>query len=281
MIRISDDKKKLFSAEKCVSEFMRIGHDVVRLFKNRSTRRFERGGEYFYIKSHSASGWWPILEDLLRFRIPQVGARPEWLAIQAADEQGIRVPEIVAFGEEGGTWASQQSFLITKEIAPAISLEELFQQSAEVSPVLKRRLIRAVAKIARKLHTNGLNHRDFYIRHFLFEQSANESDEPKLHLIDLHRAQKRKKTPLRWVVKDIGGLYFSAMDIDLSVRDLLLFVRYYTGRPIRESLNQDKKFWRAVEQRATRLYRKVHKRQPGISAPKVMTTANSIEKTAA
>jgi hypothetical protein len=47
---------------------------------------------------------------------------------------------------------------------------------------------------------------------------------PIIPLIDLHRAQLRKKTPRRWVVKDVAGLYFSVMDIGLTQRDLFRFV---------------------------------------------------------
>uniref|UniRef100_UPI003AF9562D lipopolysaccharide kinase InaA family protein n=1 Tax=Thiolapillus sp. TaxID=2017437 RepID=UPI003AF9562D len=33
-----------------------------------------------------------------------------------------------------------------------------------------------------------------------------------LHLIDLHRVQLRRRVPRRWRVKDVGSLYFSAME---------------------------------------------------------------------
>ena len=81
------------------------------------------------------------------------------------------------------------------------------------------------------MHANGINHRDFYICHFLLDVSADvyrQSPQAlRLSLIDLHRVQLRKRTPSRWVVKDIGGLYFSSMRIGLTRRDLYRFMKVY------------------------------------------------------
>lgn len=262
MIDVHDDVAELFDGEQTIDGFLSIDGVEARRFGNRSTRRFERGGRGFYIKTHGPTGWWPIIEDLLKLRRPQVGARPEWEAIRAADSHGIPVPRIAAFGETDGLWSSRSSFLVTEEVAPAISLEELFETTS-VSPSFRRRLIRAVAQLAKRLHESGLNHRDFYLCHFLLlDPPANEPTTPDLTLIDLHRAQVRRAIPRRWQLKDIAGLYFSAMDTGLSNRDLLLFLSCYSGRPLREILADEDGFWHDVRQRAHRLYRKIHGRAP-------------------
>jgi hypothetical protein len=59
---------------------------------------------------------------------------------------------------------------------------------------------------------------------------------------------------MRWRVKDIGGLYYSSMDIGLTERDLLRFVRKYRNKPLKETLNKDKRFWRQVRKRGNALY---------------------------
>ncbi|MST95429.1 MAG: hypothetical protein EXS33_09230 [Pedosphaera sp.] len=41
----------------------------------------------------------------------------------------------------------------------------------------------------------------------------------ELFVIDLHRAQLRDRVPARWLVKDLGGLLFSALDCGLTRRD--------------------------------------------------------------
>ena len=77
-----------------------------------------------------------------------------------------------------------------------------------------------------------------------------------LILIDLHRAQQRLRTPFRWCVKDIGGLYFSAMDIGLTQCDLFRFIRTYIGKSLRQALREDRRFWKAVQCRAMKNFRK-------------------------
>ena len=273
MIDVRDDVAELFAGEQTIDDFLAIDGVETRRFGNRSTRRFERGGRGFYIKTHGPAGWWPIVEDLLKLRRPQVGARPEWQAIRAAGAHGIPVPAIVAYGETGGSWASRSSFLVTDEVAPAISLEELFE-TTRVDSATRRRLVRAVARLARRLHEAGLNHRDFYLCHFLLDQAGSDSTEPRLTLIDLHRAQVRRHVPRRWQVKDLASLYFSAMDIGLSGRDLLLFLGCYTGKPLREILADEAGFWQDVRQRAHRLYRRIHGRAPylDLSNPEIRET---------
>ena len=83
-----------------------------------------------------------------------------------------------------------------------------------------------------------------------------EKRQLKLFLIDLHRAQQRLRIPFRWRVKDIGGLYFSAMDIGLTQRDLFRFIRTYIGKSLRQTLREDRQFWKAVQCRATKTYYK-------------------------
>ena len=83
------------------------------------------------------------------------------------------------------------------------------------------------------MHENGMNHRDFYLCHFLLDNKFAEhntiEESTKLFLIDLHRAQIRFATPLRWIVKDLGSLYFSAAEVPLTKRDLFRFMKIYSG----------------------------------------------------
>ena len=101
---------------------------------------------------------------------------------------------------------------------------------------------------------------DFPASASVFDGMAAEEDGHRQRLIDLHRAQIREHTPRRWRVKDLAGLYFSAMDCGLTRRDLLRFIRHYgAGRPRQAS---DQRLWRQVERQATGLYRKAHGREP-------------------
>ena len=80
-------------------------------------------------------------------------------------------------------------------------------------------------------------------------------DEPDLTLIDLHRAQIRLAVPRRWLIKDLGALWFSATDTQPTRRDAYRFIRAYTGRSLREELSDASRaaFWQEVSERARRL----------------------------
>jgi heptose I phosphotransferase len=126
------------------------------------------------------------------------------------------------------------------------------------------RLVHALAQSARRMHSAGINHRDFYLCHFHLDESSLRERDVRCYLIDLHRAQIRRTTPQRWRVKDIAGLYFSAMDCGLSRRDLLRFMRHYTEGGLRPAMCRDRSLWRRVESRAIKLYRKAHGADPPV-----------------
>src|SRR5690606_12320770 len=103
----------------------------------------------------------------------------------------------------------------------------------------KQALIAEVARMAGNMHRAGVNHRDFYICHFLLHTDKPVSaDNFRLSLIDLHRAQTRAATPRRWRNKDLAGLYFSALDIGLTQRDRLRSLQGYFQKPLRDILRE-------------------------------------------
>ncbi len=224
---------------------------------NRRTLRFELAGEGYFLKLHWGVGWREILKNLFSLRLPVLGASNEWRAIHRLDELGVETMSLAAYGQTGRNPATMRSFVVTRELQDTVSLEDYCADWAEHPPAfaVKYQLIRRVAEMTRKLHRHGVNHRDLYICHFLLLQPwRGDGENLRLYLIDLHRVQIRHKTPLRWRVKDVGALYFSAMEAGLSQRDLLRFIRGYSRRPLRRVLAEDKSFWQAVNRRAQALY---------------------------
>ena len=236
-----------------------IDGEVYKRIQNRRTFRIERGGRGYFIKCHRGVGWREILKNLLAFKLPVLGAMNEWLAIHRLRELGVETMNPVAVGVRGWNPASRSSLLVTEELASCVSLEDYLRPwSGKRLPLRERRiLIRRLAKIARRLHDNGVNHRDFYLCHFLIRQPWDGSEQGlHLYLIDLHRVQRRARTPQRWVVKDVGSLWFSARELDLplSRADRLYFVRHYRDQPPRRTLHDDAVFWRKVCGRCDALY---------------------------
>ncbi len=120
--------------------------------------------------------------------------------------------------------------------------------------------------MTRIMHRNGMNHRDLYICHFklnvsILKGSAN-LDAMRLHIIDLHRAKIRSVVPRRWLVKDIGSLYFSILNIGFTRNDIFRFLTAYYQQPLRVVLSERAAFLHAAKQRAVSLYVRDFNKQP-------------------
>lgn len=243
-------------------QLMDIEGQVYKQSDHRKTMRFEADGAGYFIKIHDGVGWREIFKNLINGRLPVIGAQNEYDAIHKLRTLNIDTLHLVGFGRRGINPARLQSFVITKELGNHISLENLCQNWTNTPPSLslKRQLIRQVAVIARRLHENGINHRDLYLCHFLLNRQYSDGSSPALHLIDLHRVQIRSSTPYRWRRKDLAALYFSSIDIGLSQNDLMRFIREYSAeKSLRTSLAEHRHLWKQVKHKANLLYQKHHK----------------------
>jgi heptose I phosphotransferase len=240
------------------AEVEKLQGKVYRELDGRRTLQFEFAGRSYFLKLHRGIGWGEIAKNLLQLRLPVIGARNEWEAIAALERLGVDTMTAAGFGARGRNPARQLSFIITEDLADTTSLEDYCADWARNPPPprLKRHLINRVAAIARTLHGAGINHRDFYICHFLLPNSADplaHKDFP-LHVIDLHRAQRRARIPPRWQLKDLAGLYFSVMELNLSPRDLLRFMHVYSGGNIRRWIAEHPQVWRSLQRKADQLW---------------------------
>lgn len=245
-----------FDPENLFEQVDQLKGESYREVGGRRTIRTKIGDTYYFAKIHFGVGWKEIFKNLLQGRLPVLGARNEWLAVQALHKANVPSMEAVLFCETGRNPASRRSAIITRSLEDTISLEDFYPKNI----LLKRQLINEVATMARRMHQAGINHRDFYLCHFLMDQQSEAA--PVLHLIDLHRAQIRDRVPLRWQVKDIGGLLFSAFDKPLTRRDLLRFIRCYENKALRDLLPTRRLFWRQVIHRAKKLYLQDHESLP-------------------
>lgn len=237
---------------------------IYRAREGRRTLSFAVNGKRYFLKYHSGIGWKEIIKNLLQMRQPITSAMNEVVAIRKLTQAGIDTMTLAGFGKRGQNPAHIESFVITDALDNTLSLEDVTANWAFQPPLLafKQGLLKQVVLMARQMHNAGINHRDFYLCHFLMDERAvNAQQLAPLHLIDLHRAQSRTQVPRRWQIKDIAGLFFSAMDAGLTRRDLLRAMAIYTNKAWRTTLEEDRRFWLAVLRRANKLYLKDHKRQ--------------------
>jgi len=232
------------------------GH-VLREREGRRTLRTEIDGRGYFAKIHRGVGWREIFKNLICLRLPVLGARNEWLAIERLRQLGADTMRMVAFGERGWNPARRHSFIVTEELAPTINLEDYCRDWPRIppEPTLKRALIVRVAEIARLMHENRMNHRDFYLCHLRLHTDLPPRPEAfRLSVMDLHRAQiHARATAPRWRRKDLAGLYFSALGIGLTRRDLLRFLRVYFNAPLRDTLRDQARLLAWLPREAARL----------------------------
>jgi heptose I phosphotransferase len=158
---------------------------------------------------------------------PPSEARKEVEKLALFQDAGIRVPEVVAWGE--GHWKGQPgSFVATLDLE-ALPLERyLFRNwtpplgSAGLED--KRRIIEELAHLTRRMHQAGLVHRDFYFGHIFVSESTSSS---RLAVLDVQRASQR---PLWWIrsrIKDLASLHFSADPVYIRTCERVRFLKTY------------------------------------------------------
>nr|VFK01983.1 MAG: heptose I phosphotransferase [Candidatus Kentron sp. H]VFK02095.1 MAG: heptose I phosphotransferase [Candidatus Kentron sp. H]VFK05266.1 MAG: heptose I phosphotransferase [Candidatus Kentron sp. H] len=239
--------------------FVEVDKIQGKIFKHKEGRKtlyFKLNGKAYFLKLHKGVGWKEIAKNLLQLRLPVLGARNEQRAILALTKVGVGTLSIAAFGEKGINPAKKTSFIITDAIKPSLSLQRVTSQWRKNPPdlQLKRATSRQVCRMIRLMHENNINHRDLYLCHFLWRRYPEKK--PDLALVDLHRALIHKKLPYRWRVKDLAGIYYSAMDMGLTKGDCFRFIKAYSKKTLRAALTDNAAMWREVERKAKKLYGK-------------------------
>ena len=277
MIDLADELKDRFSGVDAFDSVMALDGDIYRAKEGRRTLLFKHGGREYFAKIHSGIGWGEVWKNLSSFRLPITDASNEWKAVELLERSGVETVKIVGKGTRGSNPAGIESFVIMRALDERVEVEDFLKDFGGLAGrgrlILKRKIVRKVADAARRMHGAGMNHRDFYLCHFHImdrDWTGDEAaDEIHLPLIDLHRAQIRGSVPHRWLAKDLGALLFSAIDCEITDRDLVAFLKVYLGDGWREKLVDDAALWSAVVGRASKFYQRhrgVQPRLPGVFA---------------
>ena len=243
-------------SESVFSAIMDLSGDSKRLIDRRETLRLEIDGQTYFLKKHCGVGWNEIIKNLSSLKRPIVSARTEWVGIQQLEALGISTLSPVGFGERsGGNPAEIHSFLMTRELEGMVKLSVIHEQIDQLpvaqTALIRRSLIIAVAKLAKRFHEAGCAHSDFYLCHFMVKDRDwslfQEGDTLDLHLIDLHRMHRYRSLPLSKQVKEIGALFFSATHLQLTKAEQDLFIQNY------ENSATNPQLWKQVCKRITHL----------------------------
>lgn len=244
-----------------------IDGEIFRQIANRKTTRFVLANQAYFLKWHEPVGWAEIIKNIVRCRLPVIGAKTEWRALNALQSLGIACPPAIMFGATRSRFFQQQSFIVTREVPDAMELNCFFEDSQSFCRDKKFRarlaVVQKVAGMVKKMHAAGINHRDLYISHFLLENASRIAVAgPEVAVIDLHRAQIRKTVPVRWLIKDLAALYFSVFDLPVSRHHIFRFLKIYFAMELRELLARHQRLLKAVRHRAIKFYIRDNKRPP-------------------
>ncbi len=244
--------QNIIDANSIFDYLLNLSGKVYRKVKSRKTEEITINENNYFIKKHYQITLREFFKNVICLRNPFVNATHEHQAIIALKNLGINTLEVAALGTKYNSrlyWTiGPTSFLVTKAIDPNIELDkfcELYICNRDYYKI-KRIFIKHIASITRKIHLNGLNHRDYYLCHFLISLSPEEIKDLEsnlekidnfeltreiiinnIYLIDLHRMQIRKSVPKRYIIKDISSLLFSVRNLKLSKTDKLRFIKEY------------------------------------------------------
>jgi len=227
----------------------------------RKTYRTEIHGPGGPLGAYVKRSWAPSLRDKLRrfgpaWRDP---AENEWLRLAELAVADIRAPRAMAFGQRREHGAVVESILVMSELTDAQQGDHFFRKltQREAGPGLlgrKRQLIRQVAEFARRFHSLGFGHQDFYLCHFWFKAVDGGQE---LWLLDHHRTRHRSRRwwwPWEgWRVKDIGQLVYSLESPVFSRTDQFRLLQQYLA--VGRWSTAQRRFVAAVYRKATRIAR--------------------------
>ena len=239
---------------------------TIKKIKARSVIRFEMqsgsGRKYFYLKHHNTKfvGIKRILALFFPKLISSEGKR-EFENICDFRKGGLGTVLPVAAGERFVKLFWLQSFLITEDFSPFISLEYMLRDNPEFfmgenDSSRKRNLINRIGIFAGRMHEKGFNHRDFNATHILLYYK-DKSDAPDLALFDLQRVDRNSVSRFRWVIKSLSELNFTLPESIFNEKDRISLLLSYKGK---KKLNAwDRLQWLWIKKKTARIKRHTEK----------------------
>lgn len=216
----------------------REGGTVVKKIGERSVVRFDLNQDgrtrRFFLKRHRAVR--PDLGAWIGRGCSARGLSPgmaEFQNICDFRKGGLPTVTLVAAGERRTGPFRFESFLLTEDFAPYVSLESLIREHPErfsgpEGTLWKHRLLAAIGRLAAAMHAQGFNHRDFNATHILIGP-GDETGAVSLSLFDFQRVDRRAWLRMKWRVKLLAELFFTLPEPLFDREDRRLLYRTFRG----------------------------------------------------
>lgn len=212
-----------------------------------------------YLKKHHVKDVGSWLRAKMGARTTTTAGSVEARNVERLRRAGIPAMHVIAYGEKLHESGLSESFVLTEELSGHTQLDHFLRDRfaprkagpRDEQSVDLRTLLYDVAAVAKRFHTLGYNHRDFYCCHFFIREPEPGSFE--VNLIDLQRVEHRHRLRRRWVVKDLAQLSYSAPSEHISNTDQMAFAKRYFG--VTKLRPKDKRMIRAVLAKRRRMQR--------------------------
>lgn len=185
--------------------------------------RYSFNNRNFYIKYYFSPG-----KSLRRF-FGRSRIRCEWENISFCKELNIKVPNVVAYGEQLNKFGIIPSMgvIVTEEIPNAISLRMIAHKHRELFNQHKwrKQVIQIVADYLRRLHNKKFIHYDLQWRNILVTTNVNN---PEVYFFDIPCGRVRKFLFNNSTKRDFYCLYKNAVRF-LSKTESLGFYMLYNN----------------------------------------------------
>ncbi len=167
----------------------------------------------------------------------------------------------VAAGEKFIRFFWVESFLISEDFSPFISLEDLLRDEPEFltgrgSETRKRILINEIALFLQRMHQEGFNDLDFNATHILLHYE-NGSDVPKIALFDLQRIDRSRFLNFRWMIKSLARLNYTLPYKIFNAEDRVYIFLSYKNRSKLHVWDRLQWFW--IKRKTARIKRHTDK----------------------
>lgn len=190
--------------------------------------------------------------------------RAEYEKMEKLGEFGLRIPNLVAYGDQRFCCGVVNSFILTEEIPKAMGVDfvvgEWMEQQPEAERMgLKNKLLEEVARCLKIMHAHGFEHHDLFLRNMM----VSGQNMSALYILDCPCASIWPQFIMRFRrVHDLATLDAAGAAV-LSPQQRMRFMHIYLGR---NRLNkEDKALIRKVleyadpmrEKQVTRLERSI------------------------
>ncbi len=227
------------------------GGQIVKKISSRSIVRIELYApekHILYLKRHVPERISTFVSiPALNFSGTSSQGRLEFENICDFRENSIPTVTPVACGEHRIHSNRVESFVLTEDFHPWISLEEMIRDHPEFfrgseGTERKKVLLDKLGRLAKKMHRSGFNHRDFNATHILLRYTEDgELHEPAL--FDLQRVDRKRMFRFRWIIKALAELNYSLPEDLFTPEDRRRLFNAYHGKSSLSLWNRFQYLW--------------------------------------